>query len=62
MAPAKDEPTSAHGLTTRTELVGVIKSLGEKVMSGVTYGFENAVAQMKVANSRLELSTKESWC
>ncbi|MCI51307.1 hypothetical protein A2U01_0072551, partial [Trifolium medium] len=58
MAPAKDEPASAHRLTTHAELVGVIKSLGEKVVSGVTYGFENAVAQMKVANSGLELSTE----
>ncbi|MCI62018.1 hypothetical protein A2U01_0083275, partial [Trifolium medium] len=48
MAPAEDEPVSAQGLTTRVELVGVIKSLGEKVVSGVTYGFNNAVAQLKI--------------
>ncbi|MCI49749.1 hypothetical protein A2U01_0070993, partial [Trifolium medium] len=57
MAPAEGEPASAQGLTTRAELIDVIKSLGEKVVSGVTYGFENAVAQMKVANSGLELNT-----
>ncbi|MCI53735.1 hypothetical protein A2U01_0074982, partial [Trifolium medium] len=51
------EPSSAQGLTTRAELVEVIKSLGEKVVSGVTYGFENAVAQMKIANLGLELNT-----
>ncbi|MCI40175.1 hypothetical protein A2U01_0061407, partial [Trifolium medium] len=42
MAPAEDKPVSAQGLTTRAELVGVIKYLGEKVVSGVTYGFNNA--------------------
>ncbi|MCH79893.1 hypothetical protein A2U01_0000654 [Trifolium medium] len=58
MAPVEGELASVQGKTTRAELVNVIKDLGEKVVSGVTYGFENAVAQMKVANSGLELSTE----
>ncbi|MCH82826.1 hypothetical protein A2U01_0003638 [Trifolium medium] len=58
MAPAEGEPATVEGLTTRGELVGVIKSLGEKVVSGVTYGFNNAVAQLKIVNSGLELSTE----
>ncbi|MCI24849.1 hypothetical protein A2U01_0046035, partial [Trifolium medium] len=30
----------------------------DKVVSGVKYGFDNVVAQLKIANSGLELSTE----
>ncbi|MCI03048.1 hypothetical protein A2U01_0024082 [Trifolium medium] len=58
VAPAADEPETARGLTTRVELVEVIKSLGKKVLGEVKYGFENAVAQLKIANPRIELNTE----
>ncbi|MCI36711.1 hypothetical protein A2U01_0057934, partial [Trifolium medium] len=61
MAPAVDELETTRGLTTRAELVGVIRSLGEKVLGGIMYGFDNAVVQLKVANSGLELNTNGIW-
>ncbi|MCI20985.1 hypothetical protein A2U01_0042149, partial [Trifolium medium] len=46
------------GLTTRAELVEVIKSLGKKVLGGIKYGFDNAVVQLKIANPGIEFNTE----
>ncbi|MCI79373.1 hypothetical protein A2U01_0100644, partial [Trifolium medium] len=48
----------AHGLTTRAELVEKIRALGQDVLDGVKYGFDNAVDQLKVLNPTTELNTE----
>ncbi|MCI75643.1 hypothetical protein A2U01_0096912, partial [Trifolium medium] len=58
MTPVEDEPEAAHGLTTRVELVEKIRSLGQDVLAGVKYGFDNAVAQVKVLNPTIEFNTE----
>ncbi|MCI57370.1 hypothetical protein A2U01_0078621, partial [Trifolium medium] len=56
MTPVEDEPETAHGLTTRAELVEKIRVLGQDVLDGVKYGFDNAVDQLKVLNPTTELN------
>ncbi|MCI32647.1 hypothetical protein A2U01_0053861, partial [Trifolium medium] len=41
MTPVEDEPESAHGLTTRAELIEKIRALGQDVLDGVKFGFDN---------------------
>ncbi|MCI54855.1 hypothetical protein A2U01_0076105, partial [Trifolium medium] len=53
----EDEPEAAHGLTTRAELVEKIRLLGQDVLDGVKFGFDNAVNQLKVLNPTVELNT-----
>ncbi|MCI73841.1 hypothetical protein A2U01_0095105, partial [Trifolium medium] len=54
----EDEPEAAHGLTTRVELVEKIRVLGQDVLDGVKYGFDNVVGQLKVLNLTVELNTE----
>ncbi|MCI87246.1 pentatricopeptide repeat-containing protein, partial [Trifolium medium] len=51
-------PETAHGLTTRAELVEKIRVLGQDVLDGVKFGFDNAVDQLKVLNPRVDLNTE----
>ncbi|MCI57199.1 hypothetical protein A2U01_0078450 [Trifolium medium] len=54
MTPVEDEPEVAHGLTTRAELVEKIRVLGQDVLDGVNFGFDNVVDQLKVLNPTVE--------
>ncbi|MCI89408.1 hypothetical protein A2U01_0110696, partial [Trifolium medium] len=56
MTPVEDEPEADRGLTTRAELVEKIRVLGQDVLDGVKYGFDNAVGQLKVLNPTVELN------
>ncbi|MCI47980.1 hypothetical protein A2U01_0069222 [Trifolium medium] len=58
MTPVEDEPEAARGLSTRSELVERIRVLGQDVLDGIKFGFDNVVDQLKVLNSRVELNTK----
>ncbi|MCI50502.1 hypothetical protein A2U01_0071746, partial [Trifolium medium] len=58
MTPVEDEPEAAHGLTTRAELVEKIRVLGQDVLDGVKFGFDNVVDQVKVLNPTVELKTE----
>ncbi|MCI51930.1 hypothetical protein A2U01_0073174, partial [Trifolium medium] len=58
MTPIADEPEAAKGLVTRAQLVDKIRVLAQDVLGGVKYGFDNVVAQLKIANSGVELSTE----
>ncbi|MCI51333.1 hypothetical protein A2U01_0072577, partial [Trifolium medium] len=58
MTPVEDEPEAACGLTTRAELIENIWVLGQDVLDGVKYGFDNAVGQLKVLNPTIELNTE----
>ncbi|MCI95423.1 hypothetical protein A2U01_0116721, partial [Trifolium medium] len=51
-------PEAAHGLSTRAELVEKIRVLGQDVLDGVKFGFDNAVDQLKVLNPKVELNTE----
>ncbi|MCI37313.1 hypothetical protein A2U01_0058537, partial [Trifolium medium] len=46
--PVEDEPETARGLSTRAELVEKIRALGQDVLDGVKFGFDNAVDQLKI--------------
>ncbi|MCI20425.1 hypothetical protein A2U01_0041587, partial [Trifolium medium] len=58
MAPAEDECDYVRGLTTRAELVERIKQLGEGIFKAAQHSWENALAQVKIANPGLEFSTE----
>jgi hypothetical protein len=56
MALAYDETDNTRDLSTRDEFVARVRKLGDSVLVGVTYGWQNAIAQIKVANPGVELS------
>ncbi|MCI53310.1 hypothetical protein A2U01_0074556, partial [Trifolium medium] len=58
MTPVEDEPETARGLSTRAELIEKIQALGQDVLDGVKFGFDNAVDQLKVLNPTIELNTE----
>ncbi|MCI70266.1 hypothetical protein A2U01_0091529, partial [Trifolium medium] len=58
MAPAEGEPESVRGLTTQAQLVERVQQLGEGVFKAAQHSWENALAQIKVANPGLEFSTE----
>ncbi|MCH92435.1 hypothetical protein A2U01_0013374 [Trifolium medium] len=58
MTPATDKPVTARNLTTRVELVDKIRKLGQDVFNGAKYGWDNTVAQLKIVNSEVELTTE----
>ncbi|MCI90693.1 hypothetical protein A2U01_0111987, partial [Trifolium medium] len=58
MTPAEGEPDSVRELTTRAALVERIQHLGEGVFKAAQHSWENALAQVKVANLGLEFSTE----
>ncbi|MCI34755.1 hypothetical protein A2U01_0055976, partial [Trifolium medium] len=43
----------------RAELVEKIRVLGQDVLDGVSFGFNNAVDQLKILNPTAELDTEE---
>jgi cell division protein FtsB len=56
MAPAEDEIENTRDLSTRADFVGRVRKLGDSVLAGVKHGWQNALAQIKVANPGAELS------
>jgi cell division protein FtsB len=56
MVPAEDETENTRELSTRADFVARIRKLGDFVLAGVKHGWQNALAQVKVANSGVELS------
>jgi hypothetical protein len=56
MAPAVDETENTRGLSTRAEFVARVRKLGDSVLAGVKHGWQNALAQVKVANADVELN------
>jgi myosin heavy subunit len=54
-APAKDESKEMK-LMTRAQLVERIKLLDNDCIDGVKFGFDNAVAQIKVVNPEVEIN------
>jgi hypothetical protein len=56
IAPAEDETENTRELASRVELVARVRKLGDSVLSGVKHGWQNALAQVQVANPGVELS------
>jgi cell division protein FtsB len=56
MAPTEDETENTRDLSTRAEFVARVRKLGNSVLAGMKHGWQNAVAQIKVANPGVELS------
>jgi hypothetical protein len=56
MAPADDETENTRELSSRADFVARIRRLGDSVLAGVKHGWQNALAQVKVANPDVELS------
>ncbi|KAK2456095.1 hypothetical protein QL285_003491 [Trifolium repens] len=56
MAPAEDETENTRELSSRADFVAHVRKLGDSVLSGVKHGWQNALAQVKVANPVVELS------
>jgi cell division protein FtsB len=56
MAPAEDETENTRELLSRADLVARVRKLGDSVLAGVKHGWQNALAQVKVANSGVELN------
>jgi hypothetical protein len=56
MAPTDDETDNTRDLSTRAEFVARVRKLGDSVLAGVKHGWQNAIAQIKVANPGVELS------
>ncbi|MCI90442.1 hypothetical protein A2U01_0111734, partial [Trifolium medium] len=56
--PVEDEPETARGLSTRAKLIEKIWALGQDVLDGVKFGFDNVVDQLKVLNPTVELNTE----
>ncbi|MCI80036.1 hypothetical protein A2U01_0101307, partial [Trifolium medium] len=53
-----DEHEAAKGLVTRAELVEEIGVLARDVLEGAKYSFDKAVAQLKIVNVGVELTTE----
>ncbi|MCI45585.1 hypothetical protein A2U01_0066824, partial [Trifolium medium] len=58
MTPLEDEPEIARGLSTCAEFIEKIWVLGQDVLDGVKFGFDNAVDQIKVLNPTVKLNTE----
>ncbi|MCI27917.1 hypothetical protein A2U01_0049117, partial [Trifolium medium] len=58
MAPADDEPEEALGLVTRVDLVGKIKEIADDCLAAGKFGWKNAIAQLKLLNSDVEIKTE----
>jgi hypothetical protein len=56
MAPMDDETENTRELSSRADFVARVRKLGESVLAGVKHGWQNALAQVKVANPDVELS------
>jgi hypothetical protein len=56
MAPAEDETENTRELASRADFVARVRKLGDSVLAGVKHGWQNALAQVKVANPNVELS------
>jgi cell division protein FtsB len=56
MTPAEDETENTRDLTTRADFVARVRKLGDSVLAGVKHGWQNTLAQIKVANHGVELN------
>jgi chromosome segregation ATPase len=56
--PSADETDATRGLVTRAQLVGEIIGLQRDTLEGASYAFNNAIAQLKIANPGVELTTE----
>jgi cell division protein FtsB len=56
IAPAEDETENTRELFSRADLVARVRKLGDSVLAGVKHGWQNALAQVKVANPDVELN------
>jgi hypothetical protein len=56
MAPMDDETENTRELSSRADFVARVRKLGESVLAGVKHGWQNALAQVIVANPDVELS------
>jgi hypothetical protein len=56
LAPAEDETENTRELATRADLVARIRKLGDSVLTGMKHSWQNALAQVKVANPGIELN------
>jgi cell division protein FtsB len=55
-APADDETENTKELSTRADFVARIRKLGDSVLAGMKHSWQNALAQVKVANPGVELN------
>ncbi|MCI92620.1 hypothetical protein A2U01_0113916, partial [Trifolium medium] len=58
MAHAADEHEAAKGLVIRAELVEEIGVLARDILEGAKNNFDNVVAQLKIVNAGVELTTE----
>ncbi|MCI25108.1 pentatricopeptide repeat-containing protein, partial [Trifolium medium] len=58
IAPINGEPEEAFGLVTRADLVGKIKEIAGDCLAALKFGWKNAIAQLKLLNSDVELKTE----
>ncbi|WJX33097.1 hypothetical protein P8452_21344 [Trifolium repens] len=56
LAPAEDETENTRELSTRADFVARIRKLGDSVLAGMKHSWQNALAQVKVANPGVELT------
>jgi cell division protein FtsB len=56
MAPAEDETENTRELLSRADFVARVRKLGDSVLAGVKHGWQNSLAQVKVANPDVEFS------
>jgi hypothetical protein len=61
MAPAEDETENNRDLSTRADFVARVRKLGDSVRAGAKHGWQNALAQVKVANPGVELNFEGMW-
>jgi predicted nuclease with TOPRIM domain len=56
LAHAEDETENTRELATRADFVARIRKLGDSVLAGMKHSWQNALAQVKVANPGVELN------
>jgi hypothetical protein len=56
LAPAEDETENTRELVSRADFVARIRKLGDSVLAGMKHSWQNALAQVKVANPGVELN------
>ena len=58
VAPVEEEIDDEKALQTRAELISQIRQLKQDILDTLRYGFNIALAQLKIVNIRVELVTK----
>jgi hypothetical protein len=56
MTPMDDETENTRELSSRADFVARIRKLGDSVLAGMKHSWQNALAQVKVANPGVELN------